>query len=238
MFGLFSKKKKTVEEASESSISLIKKRTETVSAIALKKGITENTKSRVAVVLDYSYSMSALYSSGFVQSLLERMMPLGIRFDDNAAIDVFLFHNDAFDLGEVTLENFTGFIKRDITNKYSMGGTEYSPVIKMINKKYSSEEGDPAYVIFITDGDCSDKSYSEKAIKDASKNGIFWQFVGIGRANFDFLEKLDNMEGRTIDNANFFQVVDIDKETDETLYSNMMGEYPDYLKEAKTKGII
>ena len=58
----------------------------------------------------------------------------------------------------------------------------------MITKKYSSEEGDPAYVIFITDGDCSDKEASEVTIKSASDKGIFWQFVGIGHANFNFLE--------------------------------------------------
>jgi hypothetical protein len=241
MFGLFKKKEKssTTESGSDlSAIQLIKKRAETVSSLCLKKGISETTKSRVAVVLDYSYSMSALYSTGFVQKLLERMMPLGIRFDDNSAIDVFLFHDKAYELGEVTLENFTGYVNRDVTKKYSMGGTCYSPVVNMINKKYTEEKGDVAYVIFITDGDCSDKENSEKAIKNASENGIFWQFVGIGRANFGFLEKLDDMPGRKIDNANFFQVKDLDKMSDENLYEKMMDEYPQYLIEAKQKGII
>jgi hypothetical protein len=53
-----------------------------------------------------------------------------------------------------------------------------------------------------------------------------------------FLEDLDDMPGRVIDNANFFRAIDFEKMSDEELYSKMMDEYPDYLKEASTKSII
>lgn len=238
--GFFSKKKKEEAQSppSENKVNLMKERVDLVKKISLEKNIPVEQKSRVALVLDYSGSMDSLYKTGFVQELLERLMPIGIRFDDNQAIDVFLFHNQAYEIGEVTSEEFEGFVQREITSKYRMGGTEYSPVIEMVLNKYKSEKGDPAYVMFITDGDCSDKASSTNSIIEAAKSGIFWQFIGIGNAGFAFLEKLDNMEGRVVDNANFFQVGDLTRISDEELYNKMMDEYPEYLVKAKSLSII
>lgn len=250
MFGLFKKKSNKTEnpKPSESTtspeivtqkIKLMKDREEVIKGITLKKGLGETVKSRVALVLDYSYSMDDFYKQGFVQRLVERLFPMGLRFDDNGAIDIYLFHNDSYYLGEITEKNFDGFINREVMRKFTMGGTEYAPVIKDIVKKYTSEKGDPAYVMFITDGDNSygDKPKATDAIVKASKETIFWQFIGIGSASFDYLEGLDDMEGRYIDNANFFCAKDFEKMSDEELYNKMMDEYPSYLKEAKSKGM-
>ena len=46
------------------------------------------------------------------------------------------------------------------------------------------------------------------------------------------------MEGRFIDNANFFHIKDIEKISDEELYNNLLNEFPEWLAEAKTKGIL
>lgn len=64
------------------------------------------------------------------------------------------------------------------------------------------------------------------------------EVVGIGDSNFEVLEKLDTMEGRFIDNANFFHIKEIEKVSDEELYNNLLNEFPAWLTEAKTKGIL
>ena len=46
------------------------------------------------------------------------------------------------------------------------------------------------------------------------------------------------MEGRFIDNANFFALDDIDSISDEQLYERLMGEFPIWLKQAKQKNIL
>ncbi|NYE06634.1 hypothetical protein F4694_003414 [Bacillus niacini] len=46
------------------------------------------------------------------------------------------------------------------------------------------------------------------------------------------------MEVRFIDNANFFHIKDIEKVSDEELYNNLLNEFPAWLTEAKTKGIL
>lgn len=72
----------------------------------------------------------------------------------------------------------------------------------------------------------------------ASKYPIFWQFVGVAGSNYGVLEDLDEMKGRTIDNAGFFAVDDLNEIKDEELYDRLLSEFPVWLKEAKQKRII
>lgn len=195
-------------------------------------------KARVALVLDISGSMRHLFNNGTVDAVVERALALGVNFDDNQAVDVFLFGVKAHDIGEVTKGEFFEFVDREVQRKYDLeGGTNYAPVIEMVTKKYTSEKGDPAYVMFVTDGDNGDKRQATAAITEAAKHGIFWQFIGIGGASFSYLETLDTMEGRVIDNANFFDVNDIKSIDDNELYRRMLVEFPSWLKESAEKGI-
>lgn len=217
-------------------LDVMKKNSELVTKLSISKGISN--KSRVAFVLDYSGSFRPEYMSGRIQDIFERLFPIAMAFDDNQAVDLFAFHGEAFDLGEVTLNNFSDAIREKVERKLTFGGTSYAPIINMIVNRYKKEKGDPVYVVFLTDGDCSDGASSKRAIIEASKYGIFFQFVGVGSARMEFLEELDNMPGRTVDNANFFQVNKIAKMSDSDLYGKLMNEYPQWLKEAKAKNII
>jgi hypothetical protein len=238
-----------------------------------KKSGMESQKAQVMFALDYSGSMGSLYTSGAVQQLVERILPLGLGFDDNGEVDFYLFHDGFKRMPEnITLNNVEGYINKKVLGKYDMGGTNYAPVINQIvhdaggnvvpfqprqeekkgffgkmfgGKKEAaaslekSKKFDlPVYVIFITDGENFDKEEAEHAIINASNYGIFFQFIGIGNASFRFLKELDVMSGRVIDNANFFQVPDLTRKTDEDLYKLLLQEFPLFVKEAKTINLI
>jgi len=101
----------------------------------------------------------------------------------------------------------------------------------------------PTYVQFYTDGDAQDPSEAEKAIIRASKHGIFWQKVGMktdSRTDFALLKKLDEMPGRFVDNANFFEATpnDIANSDDEVFYGKLLAEYPEWIEKAKKLKII
>lgn len=208
-------------------------------------------KAQVVLALDYSGSMGSLYTKGKVQELVERILPIGMAFDDNGEVDFYLFHDGSIKLPEtLTVNNIPGYINSKVIGKYDMGGTDYAPVINQIVKDFGNKKKGllglgatepldyPVYVIFITDGDTSNKSGVEKAVKDASNHGIFFQFVGIGSAGFDFLQKLDTMPGRFIDNANFFEVNDLDKKSDDELYKLLLTEFPAWIHGSRAKGLI
>ncbi|MFC3243155.1 VWA domain-containing protein [Gordonia humi] len=49
---------------------------------------------------------------------------------------------------------------------------------------------------------------------------------------------MDDLGGRVVDNAGFFEVPDIDRRTDADLYADLLGEFPDWLRAATAAGIV
>lgn len=223
----------------EESIKMLDLRKNTVSNIVAGIPNLSNITSRVALVLDFSGSMRSMYNDGTVQSIIERIMPIAMQFDDNGELDLWIFDHGFHRLDGVTIDNFYG-LAQNILKRYNMGGTNYAPVINDVYKKYIKEEPAklPNYVIFITDGDNSDKFEATSAIKKVSEAPIFWQFIGIGNSSFDYLEKLDTMSGRYIDNANFFAIHNINEMNDNELYSRLFAEYPNWLQDPKAQALI
>lgn len=222
------------------SINKINLRKDAVVDLTKKSPVLSNLKANIAIVLDFSYSMENLYKNGAVQEILERLIPLALTFDDNGVLDFWLFTDNFYRVGDVTMNNFYGFIDNVIMKNYRMGLTKYAPVMNDVYKKYIVEDNiqNSAYVMFITDGDCSDKADTFRKIKELAQYPIFWQFIGIGNSRFDTLEALDDLTDRVIDNADFFQVSAISTMSDNELYSKLMTEYPVYLQEAVTKNIL
>ncbi len=238
-----------------------------------KKGLATE-KAEIAFVLDISGSMSSMFNRGTIQAVTERLLAIGIHLDDNKQIQVFLFGENAHEVKIPAREgNISGYVKREVTSKYSFEGTtKYTPVMKLVAKQMTNvkqhkkevqptglfgklfgkkevvtpiennvspeNSQKPVFVFFVTDGDNFDQKQTEEIIKEYAHLPIFWQFIGVGRSSFTFLEKLDEMQGRFIDNANFFHVNDIDKITDEELYNRLLNEYPMWLKEARSKGVL
>lgn len=208
--------------------------------VSLRKKDMNNVFARVAVAMDDSGSMQEMYYSGMVQSVLERLLPVALKFDDNAELDMWLFANRFKRLPSISEEDFYDYVNREVMSRATWGGTNYAPIISDIVKKYAKEEPSdvPTFVLFLTDGENFDEREAERAIKEASRYNIFFQFIGLGDENFRFLKRLDEMEGRHIDNANFFEIRNIDRITDGQLYDLLLQEYPLWEKEAKRIGLL
>lgn len=131
---------------------------------------------------------------------------------------------------------FTHIMNNNTIHKF--GRNNEPPVMEDIIKKYTEEELDstPVFIIFINDGGVVKPT--KKVITAASIQPIFWQFVGIGKSDFEVLMQLDTMKGRLVDNANFIHLDRIEQLTDEELYDQLLNEFPLWLKAAKEKRII
>lgn len=207
--------------------------------ISLEKKGLEKQKSQVVLVLDISRSMNSLFKNGVIQTLIERILALALNFDDDGNIDIVLFGTNAYQLPSVSLDDLDGYVDRVILPNYKINeATRYSSALNLIYDKYKDHSGDPVFVIFVTDGNNSDKKESTRLIIDLAKESLFFQFVGIGNETFPYLTKLDDLPNRLIDNAGFMHVMDISKTTDSSLYENLLNEYPDWLAEASKIGII
>lgn len=246
-------------------VSLVKQ-----SALSLeKKGVdVDSHVAQVALCVDLSGSMQGLLQRGVVSEVIKRSLAQGITFDDDGEIDIFAFGTNARYDGTVNAESLSGFSESFRTTRL-MGGTNYHEAVNLIVRHYK-EQGftHPVYVIFVTDGDTGNKDMARKAIKEASKLPIFFQFVGIGKEDyfpgqktvktpgligrlfgakpkevsssttFKFLAELDEMEGRHVDNAGFFAVKDPSNMEPQAMFELLNSEYPDWLKEIASKGMI
>ena len=218
-----------------------------------KRGLGEHT-ARVALVLDISGSMSGLYRSGAVQRLAERVLALGLRFDDDGEVDVFLFGRKVHQPRPgLRLDGHQEFIAT-ITKRHKLEfDTRYGAAMTAVREHYFGSSGDrrepvpyrvPVYVMFVTDGAPSDRAVATKQITAASYEPVFWQFMGIGSpAQFAFLQKLDDLDGRYTDNADFFAVGEQELMgrtpiSDDELFDRLMTEYPDWLRRARGRGLL
>ncbi|MBQ2604870.1 MAG: VWA domain-containing protein [Clostridia bacterium] len=206
-----------------------------------------STRAKVVVVLDYSGSMSMLYRNGTVQRTLNRLVPLGLTFDDNGSIDVYLFSNSFKKLDDLNLMNYENYVNTVVSSSsMSMGGTCYAPVLKAIIEGETKQKGflfrkteyippivdggDPTFILFITDGENSDCNNTDSVIRNSSGMNVFIQFIGIGNENFNYLQKLDDMPGRVRDNTGFSKMESLDNAPDQVLYINILDQFAKWLK--------
>ncbi len=209
--------------------------------IVLEKKQLTHVQAQVGLVLDITGSMRSMYKSGTVQKVVERILAIASQFDDDGNLDVWVYDHEFSRLKQVTEIDFSGYVDREILGNetiHKFGRNDEPPVMKDVLKKYTVEEPTeyPAFIIFINDGGC--KKTIEPIIVASADKPIFWQFVGVGNGNFDFLKKIDELEGRFVDNANFLHVENIDQMSDDELYNALLNEFPAWLKEAKQKGIL
>ncbi|MDP3838556.1 MAG: TerD family protein, partial [Methylococcales bacterium] len=79
-------------------------------SVSLEKYQLQETIARVGLVLDASGSMMNQYRTGKVQEVINRLLPLAVHFDDDAALDVWAFSSNTIALPPATLNNYADFI--------------------------------------------------------------------------------------------------------------------------------
>lgn len=224
--------------------------------IVLEKKAIFGEKAQVVFITDISVSMGSLYRNGTMQELTDRTLGIGMNLDIDKSIDMFAFGRHAHEIGSVTEGNHQGFVDNVLLQKTSLeSSTYYAEVMDMVVRRYgqpvkkgllsrimgsknTEKPTIPTLVFFITDGDNFDKKEAEDIIRKSSIQPIFWQFVGIGGANFEFLRKLDDMSGRFLDNADFFNINDLRRISDEEFMDRILNEFPQWIKEARAKGVL
>lgn len=227
---------KRLEQEAPHLVSLAK-----AASISLEKHDLQTTVARVCLVLDASGSMHQQYKTGRVQELLDRVLPLALHFDDDGSFEVWAFHNEPKQLPPVTLANIKGYIDHvDGGWRKWYGGANDEPKVmrKVIDFYRADPNASPAYVLFVSDGGVHKNKEIKALMTQAAQYPIFWQFMGLGGRNYGVLEKLDTMTGRMVDNCGFFSVDDLHELPDDQLYDRLLNEFPDWLREATTKGII
>ncbi|OPC80038.1 hypothetical protein B4N89_02915 [Embleya scabrispora] len=219
-------------------------RAEAAAAAVAKCGLTGRSVV-VYLVLDRSGSMRSYYKDGTVQHLADQTLALSGQLGE-AVVPLVFFSTDIDGVADLDPGNQAGRIEELHGSYGHMGRTNYHCAIARVVEHYrASGSTDPALVIFQTDGAPTSRPAAAKALCDTAGLPIFWQFLGFGdpeSKGFDFLRKLDELtvpEQRVVDNAGFFHAGQ-DPRTlgDAELYDQLLLEFPEWLNEAITAGVL
>ncbi|MET7770155.1 VWA domain-containing protein [Nocardia sp. NPDC005366] len=204
------------------------------------------TRARVVLVIDKTGSMLAQYRKQVVHRVVERMIPIATQLDDDGALEAYLYARSFVKLPDIAVQHgeqwaqtflHLGGIHEGIDYGVLGARNEELPIMRDIID--SLRPGDrPTLVLFFTDGGFAKKREIAALMREAAHLPAFWQFVGLGRANYGLLRSLDELDGRIVDNAGFFALDDIDQVDDDELYVRLLGEFPDWLRAARAARII
>ncbi|MEV6335737.1 VWA domain-containing protein [Nocardia vinacea] len=203
-------------------------------------------RARVILVIDKTLSMSRQYSKQVVHRVVQRMIPVATQLDEDGTLEAYLYALSFAKLPDITVEHGEAWAQTFLHLTGTHQGIDYAriggrndelPIMRDIIA--SLRPGDaPTLVLFFTDGGFAKKREIAALMREASRLPAFWQFVGLGRANYGLLRTLDEMSDRVVDNAGFFALDDIDQVDDAQLYARLLGEFPDWLRAAGQAGIL
>ncbi|TXL89370.1 VWA domain-containing protein [Streptomyces sp. IB2014 016-6] len=230
-------------------------------AVSLDKHGVTGVVARVILVLDASGSMSALYTRGVVKNVAERMAAVAAQLDDDGEMQAWTFATNPARLPDLVIGELPEWLSLHVrVGQMSLFGrkkpqkglvagqvdmravgfqNEEQKVIAEV-RAYVRENPVPAptLVLFFSDGGVYRDAEIERELRAAVEEPVFWQFVGLGRANYGVLQRFDTMAGRRVDNVGFFAVDDIERVSDPELYDRLLSEFPSWLREARQAGIL
>jgi len=203
-------------------------------------------RARVVLVIDKTGSMSKMYARGVVHRVVDRMIPIATQLDEDGTLEAYLYAIDYLKLPDITVAASDQWSQTFLHLFGEHGGFDYSaiggrnvelPIMRAVIDSLRPDQL-PTLVLFFTDGGFSRKREIAALIREASALPAFWQFIGLGRANYGLLRELDDLDGRVLDNTGFFSLDDIDEVDDAQLYARLLGEFPEWLRAAKTAGVV
>ncbi|GGS22593.1 VWA domain-containing protein [Streptomyces griseoviridis] len=230
-----------IEESAPALVSLYK-----TAGDSLRGRGLDGLRAAVYLVVDYSGSMRPYYKDGTVQALADRVLSLAAHLDDDGTVPVVFFSTDVDAVTDIALTGHQGRIDRIVAGLGHMGKTAYHLAMDAVIDHYlDSGATAPALVVFQTDGGPVDRLAAERYLCKAARLPLFWQFVGFGdpgSTQFDYLRRLDELpvpDRRAVDNAGFFHAgPDPRAVPDAELYDRLVGEFPEWLAEARARGIV
>ncbi|MFI6978831.1 VWA domain-containing protein [Embleya sp. NPDC050154] len=224
-------------------------------ATSLRKHGAAGIAARVILVMDASGSMDWLYSRGVVADVVERMTAVAARLEDDGVMQAWTFASAPARLPDLRVGRLPEWLRLHVRPGGDEAEQELQPgQVDMTAVGYGNEEhkviaevrsyvrehpsAAPTLVLFFSDGGVYRNNEIKRELKDASTEPMFWQFVGLGNADYGVLRRLDTMRGRRVDNVGFFAVDDISEVPDQELYDRLLSEFPTWITAARRKNVL
>lgn len=202
--------------------------------VSLSKRGLDGIRAEVVMLLDYSGSMALDYSNGTVQKLVDRVLGFALQIDNDGTVPVIRFDDKVYKAVNVTLANFSTVADQELY-KGRMGGTQMAPPLKSV-LEMAKKTDKPLFVVIIGDGDPQDQVATTALVKELAAYPVFLKFIAIRPV--PYLEQLDTMGDRLIDNADAKFFGDAAGMSDLTFTDGMLDEWDTWITAAQGAGIL
>ncbi|WBB57983.1 VWA domain-containing protein [Streptomyces sp. WMMC500] len=230
-------------------------------AISLRKHGAADVSARVVLVLDASGSMTRLYAQGVVADVVERMAAVAAELDDDGAMQAWTFASHPARLPDLLLGDLPEWLRLHVRvgqlalfrprkkrkgledgqidmRTVGIQNEEQKVIAEVRAYVRANPAPDPTLVLFFSDGGVYRNAEIERELREAVDEPIFWQFVGLGAADYGVLERFDSLAGRRVDNVGFFAVDDIGELPDPQLYDRLLSQFPGWITAARSARIL
>jgi hypothetical protein len=210
----------------------LEKATASMEQVLQRRDVPAKIKMAVKLCVDVSGSIQPLFRNGTVQNVIDRLIPVGMRFDDNQSIEAYAFSDSAKRLDDIKVSMFGTYVERQFmpqAQSVLWGGTNYTKPLSMVAKDSKTplfgfgKKPPPGYLLFITDGDTgpNDERDAEEVLQDLAKKNVYVQLVGVGtQATFSFLKRM----AKKYDTVGFVTFPSVERVTDDEMYNDLLSD--------------
>lgn len=205
-----------------------------------KRGLT-GIRAQVIMLLDHSGSMDANYRNGTVQTLVERALGFALQVDIDGTVPVVRFDSATHPPVDVTVGNHQTVTGSALYQPNRMGSTNLTAALQaVLNAAKGADE--PLFVIIVTDGQPDNPATSTDLARELAGYPVFLKFLSVpDRGRFPgrpFLQGLDDMDGRLIDNADAKFIDDPAGMSDLAFADAMTDEWHSWIAAATRVGLL
>ena len=209
--------------------------------ISLSKRGLDGIRAEAVLLLDHSLSMVGNYENGTVQKLVERALGFALQIDGDGNIPVIRFDSDTHSAVNVNLGNYANISQSSLYQRSRMGSTDLTRALGEVFKMAKKTDA-PLFVIIITDGVPDSTTTASEMVRKLAAYPVFLKFLAIpDRGYFPgkaYLESLDDMTGRVIDNADSKFIEDPAGMADLAFADAMTDEMDTWIAAAQSAGIL
>ena len=213
--------------------------------VSLQKRGLAGIRAQGIIAVDHSGSMTRDFSSGKVQTLVERGLGTVLQFDEDGSVPVIPWDSVVHRATNVTLANYLGVVDREIWRRNEMGSTGLHELLKLVQKEAMTTDL-PLFVCIVTDGEPDNEHKAVDMVCELSRYPVFLKFLAVRPV--EFLNYLDNMpsgpgQRRLVDNVNSKPGrdnprLDLLTCSDAEFQEAMIDEWDSWFKAATDAGIL
>lgn len=203
--------------------------------VSLAKRDLTGVRAEAIMLLDHSGSMQTDYRNGTVQTLVERGLGFALQIDTDGTIPVIRFDSGIKKAIDVTIDNYATITQTKLYEPNKMGSTNLTAALDEIIAM-AKETTAPLFVIVVTDGQPNDPTTVTQRVRELAKYPVFLKFLAIQQV--PYLQKLDDMDGRLIDNADAKFIDDPAGMSNLEFADAMADEWNTWIAEAQRVGIL